>query len=67
MVKCNVDGAWKDGKGGLGVIVRDSLGNVVLSGVFPELAAVLPLHIELLAILKALEVAAAFNLQHLQV
>ena len=37
ILKCNVDGSWKEGKGGIGVIVRNNLGEVVLSGIFPKL------------------------------
>ena len=56
-----MDGSWKEGKGGVGVIVRNSLGSVVFYGIFPILAAISPLHIKTLAALKGLEVVAAFQ------
>ena len=62
ILKCNVDGAWQDGKAGIGLIVRDSKGKIILSGIFPVIMASCPLHVEILAVLKGIEVATEFNL-----
>ena len=65
VVKCNVDGAWKDHRGGIGVIFRDFNGRVLLSGIFPVMHATEPLHVEILAAMKGLEIAKAFNFHRL--
>ena len=59
--KCNVDGAWKERRGGIGVLFRDSKGAVLASGIFPVDSASSPLHVEVLAVLKGLEMAESFN------
>ena len=63
MLKCNVDGSWKDGKGRIRVIVHDSLSLVIFSGIFPVLTTISLLHVEILAVLKGLELAKAFYIQ----
>ena len=62
MLKCNMDGSWKEGRGGIGIIVQNSRGLVVLSGIFSLMSAISPLHAEILAVNKGLEVVVAFQI-----
>ena len=61
-IKLHVDGAYKEDKGGIGIVARNERGRVVFSSIFPMLATTSTLHVETLAILKRIELVETFNL-----
>ena len=55
--KVNVDGAFKEGKIGIGIIVRDDVGDLIASMAAPANSIYDPKHLETLAVAKGIEFA----------
>ena len=62
--KLNVEGAFKTGVGGLGIMVHDSVGDVIVAVSIPLAQLINPQHAEILAVVHAHEFARDLSLSH---
>ena len=60
----NVDRAFNDGKGGIGVIARDCVGDIIAAASIPLHNPTGPEHVEIVAILSAFQFATDLDLRH---
>ena len=60
--KINVDGAYKDSRGGIGILVCDQMGDIIAVASIPMQSLTGPEHAEIEAVLKALDFACELDL-----